>query len=234
MEISPFMRISEGAINRYHAVMERVWDGRLFSEQLWEATKAFLQSEQAFRSAGLAEKLDLPQKTRDYYGSQERIHNDLGIVHLVAARGSLEAFMRTKSFPESGDLYFPEYEAELEYAQLSFLERVVEIGLSPDEAKEIVDEYGKKIGIALQGGRSGLIAGVIRDIGMLTDYRRKETRGRELGSQLPIWKMLFIDAVIGAAIAGIIVLLQTGERPSFSRWADGASGWAALFVTLGC
>ena len=44
MEILPNMRISEGAIRRYHVLMGRVWGQRYFSEHLWEASKAFLQS----------------------------------------------------------------------------------------------------------------------------------------------------------------------------------------------
>lgn len=242
MEIFPNVHMSESAITRYHALMDRVWGQRLFSEQLWEASKVFLQSEQAYRSAMIVEQLLLPPTERlDFsieaaknYMDRERIHNDLGIAHLSAARDSLRASMETASFSKLKDLYIPEYKYELYDAQFFFVEQVARTGIPPDEAKRVANMYATQIDIAIRQGYFDLINSVIGEIGKLIEYRQKGKRGRQLGSPMPVWKISLLAILTGANIGAIIACFKTRKQAQFGVLAGNIVAWLAIVIMLGC
>lgn len=243
MEVFPNIRISEGAIARYHTLMERAWGGGFFSEQLWKASKAFLQSEQAYRSAMLTERLywppaeglDLPTETAENYTDRERIYNDLGIAHLSAARDSLRGFMQTAFFSELTDLYIPEHTYELEYARFFFIAEVIRSGIPPDEAKRVANEYATQMDIAIRQGYAGLIDGVIGEIEKLIEYRQKGKRGRQLGSPMPVWKISLLAILTGTHIGAIIACFKTRKQQAqFGVLAGSMVAWVAIVIMLGC
>ncbi|MFC1927358.1 hypothetical protein ACFLW7_02120 [Chloroflexota bacterium] len=232
MEIFPNTQITDGAITEYHALMERVWDQRFLSEQLWEASKAFLKSEQAHRSAAFIEQLDFPREVTDYT-EQERLFNRLGVEHLNAARDRLTRFMQT--IPHMlEDIHVPDYKNELIFARIYFLRSIGETGMALDEGKTITEKYDALVEVAMDQGYASLLNNVIHEIETLAEYRLSETRGRIHASPLPVWKISLLAILAGTNIGAVIACFKTKRPAEFAGLSTSMGAWMAILVMLGC
>lgn len=131
-------------------------------------------------------------------------------------------------------LYIPDHKDALHLAQVFFLARVVETGMPPDGAKRVAYEYATQIEIAISRGYVVLIENAIDKIGMLIEYRQKDTRSRELGSPLPVWKITLLAILAGTNVGAIIACFKTKNRTQFATLATSVVAWMAVLIMLGC
>lgn len=235
MEVFPGLVVSEDAIEKYHIGMEDVWGQGLLSRQLWEATKAFLQSELASRRTMLAKELGLAQGMRaDYYVASERYFNQGGLMHLVEARSSLERFVESDLFAQLTDFDISQYKDSLKRAEYIFRLGIVETGVSLDDGKLAESEYASQIQIAISEGYQSLIRKVIDNMGGLMEVRRTDARGREKASPRPLWKAILLAILLGTNVAAIIACFKTKQCTALGALAGSMPGWAAILVIVGC
>jgi hypothetical protein len=223
--------IDEDAIEKYHALMEDVWGQRLLSEQLWEATKAFLQSELEFRKAVFAKEMQLEYH---YYELSEKYFNETGIRHLFTASSLLKAYTKSPLFFALTDLDKAMHEEVLESAKNIFIFRVMESGMPTEDARGIVTEYKSQIAIFIREGYRELIGNVIRNLEKLAEVRATPARSREKASPFPVWKAILLAILFGINIGAIVACFKTKHGSAFGTLAGGMPGWAAILLILGC
>lgn len=231
MGISLGLPINEDAIEKYHALMEDVWGQRLLSEQLWGATKAFLQSELAYRKAEFARETRFEDS---YYALSEAYFNETGVRHLSAAGSLLEAYTRSSLFLGLADLDRAVYKEALESAQSFFLSGVKESGIPAEDVGSVGIEYGNQIEIFIREGYHGLISNVMRNVEKLMKARLTSVRGREKASPLPVWKPILIAVLLGTNVGAVVACFKTKQCTALAALAGGIPGWVAILLILGC
>ena len=238
MGISLGLPINEDAIEKYHALMEDVWGQRLLSEHLWGATKAFLQSELAYRTELAYRKVTLMEEMKlpppDYYALSGRYFNETGLRHLSAAVLLLEDFKESPLCSELADLDVTVYKDAFERAQSFFLSGVVESGVPVEDVGRVVSEYVKQTQIVMSEGYRGLITNVIGNIASLMVSRTTELRGTHKASPLPVWKLTILAILLGTNVGAIVACFKTKKCTALGALAGSIPGWVAILLILGC
>ena len=181
--------------------------------------------------------MGLPKGSGEYYEGLSLLHNTQGLRRLQRARASVEKAM--EMYPrviEKEDELVSEKEIKeiLNDYDGMIKNELFEMDLTPEETREVWDEYVRAREVVDAEGMSGLIKYFGSKIDELTKARTSLEKGREHASPIPWWKIVLIAVALVVSIGSVIYCYKKRDCKWVWSMIKAIGGAVYEIVKAGC